>query len=116
MLKKCRQAIDEAAKAAGRPVPTDAQATAIENMLSSQMSRLAREDNARWRTLTRDQQMTEAAKAAIQDIKAQAQRKLDNAERQVVKIAETENRITTLQESFAGTKGHDGTRAEAWKR
>jgi len=116
MLKRCRQAIDEAAKAAGRPIPTEAQAKDIENRISFQSARLARQDTARWRTLTRDQQMTEAAKAAIADIKEQAQRRLDNAERQVLKVAETENRITALQESFAGTKGHDGTRAESFKR
>lgn len=116
MLRKCRQAIDEAAQAAGRPIPTDAQAKAIEDRISSAMVQLAREDNARWRTLTRDQQMTEAADKAMKDIAAEAERKLNNAELQIVKTAEADARIVNLQESFAGTKGHDGTRAEAFKR
>lgn len=116
MLRKCRQAIDEASQAAGRPIPTDAQAKAIEDRISSAMVQLAREDNARWRTLTRDQQMTEAADKAMKDIAAEAERKLNNAELQIVKTAEADARIVNLQESFAGTKGHDGTRAEAFKR
>lgn len=116
MLKKCRQAIDEAAKAAGRAIPTEAQAKAIEDRISSQMRLLAREDSARWKTLTRDQQMTEAADRAMQDIQAEALRKLNNAERQIVKTAETENRVVAVQESYANTPGHSGTRAEAFKR
>jgi hypothetical protein len=42
--------------------------------------------------------------------------KVDNAERQIIKVAETENRIQGLQESFQESKGHDGTRAESFKR
>jgi hypothetical protein len=115
MIPKCRQLIDEAAVAMGRAAPTDAQAKAIEDQISSHMRRLAREQGANWRAMARDQQVSEAAKAAIADIRAQAQRKLDNAERQVIKIAETENRVAALQESLAGTGGHTGTISEAFK-
>lgn len=112
MLPKCRVAIDAAAKAMGRKV-TDAQATAIEDQISYQMRRLSKEPH--WPTLTGGQQMMEAAKAAMADIQAKAQRKLDNAERQVLKTAETENRIKLLQGAFKDTKHHTGTRAEAFK-
>lgn len=116
MLPKCRQAVDEAAKAAGRPVPTERQYQKIENELSAAMRRLAREDGERWKTLSRDQQMTEGASAVIDEIKAAAARKLENAQRQVLKAAETDARVQLLRDSYAGTKGHDGTYAEALKR
>jgi hypothetical protein len=116
MLPKCRQAINDAAAAAGRGTPTDAQAQAIENQIAAKMRILGRgDDAARWRTLSRDQQMTEAAGAVIADIQAAAQRRLDNAERQILREDETENRIAALQESFTGTGGHSGSRAEAFK-
>jgi hypothetical protein len=116
MLKKCRQAIDEAAVLAGRPSRPKRRRGTSRTASRTRCQRLAREDNARWRTLTRDQQMTEAPRPLSKTSRPQALRKLDNAERQVVKVAETENRITGLQESFAGTKGHDGTRAESFKQ
>lgn len=97
MLRKCRQAVDFAAKAAGRAIPTQAQYQAIEDQISRQMRRLAGEEPERWQTLTRDQQMQEAASAAIADIKAAADRKLENAQRQVIKVAETDERLRLLQ-------------------
>lgn len=116
MLPKCRQAVDEAAAAAGRPVPTEKQYQKIENEIGAAMRQLARTDGERWKTLSRDQQLTEGAGKVMQDIKDAAQRKLQNAQLQVVKIAQTEARVKALQDSYAGTKGHDGTRAEALKR
>lgn len=115
MERKCRTAVSEAAKAAGRPEPTEAQFKAIEDQISAQMRRLARTDPD-WRTYTRDQQLTQAASAAMTDIKEAAARKLENAQRQILRVAETEQRVQALQDSFKGTKGHSGTRAEALKR
>lgn len=116
MLPKCRVAVSEAAKAAGRKEPTEAQYKAIEDGISAQMRRLARDDPTRWQTLTRDQQMREGAAAAMDDIKAAADRRLDNSQRQIVKIAETNARVKMLQESFKDSPGHDGTYSEALKR
>lgn len=110
MLPRCRQAVDAAAKAAGRAIPTEAQYAAIENRLAASMRRLARDDTARWQTLSRDQQMKEGGAAAMSDIAAEAARKRDNAQRQIVKVAETEQRIQDLQTNLKGT------RAEALKR
>lgn len=110
MLPKCRQAVDAAAQALGRAKLTDAQAQAIEDAMAAQMRRLARDDPAHWRTLTREQQLTEGATAAAQEIKAAADRKLENAQRQIVKIAETGQRLDLLQDSLKST------RAEALKR
>lgn len=110
MLPKCRTAVDAAAQAAGRKQPTEAQYQAIEDQIASQMRRLARDDTARWQTLTRDQQMQEGAAAAMADIKAAADRKLENAQRQIVKIAETGERLQALKENMKSTQ------AEALKR
>ena len=116
MLAKCRQMVDEAAKKLGRATPTEGQYKAIEDQVSAQMRYLASKDAAAWQQLSRDQQMEAAAKAAMEDIQAAAQRKLDNANRQILRVAETDARIKELQGSFKGTKGHDGTRAESLKR
>ena len=115
MLNKCRQMVDEAAKAAGRPIPTDAQYARIEDALSKQMRQLARRDPAAWRTLSRDQQMQMAGAAAMKDIADAAQRKMDNAQRQIVREAATTTRIDDLQALLKGKKHMDGTRAEALK-
>lgn len=111
MNPKC---IDAVKRASSRPL-TSTQVKSIEDSISSTMRRLARTDPERWRTLTNDQRMAEAADAAMADMQAMALRKLNNAERQIVKTAETQNRIDALQEAFANTPGHDGTRAEAFK-
>ena len=99
-----------AAAAAGRKPPTEAQYQAIEDQIAAQMRRLAREDTARWQTMTRDQQLQEGAAAAMADIKAAADRRFDNAQRQIVKVAETEQRVLALQDNLKGT------RADALKR
>lgn len=116
MIPKCKQAVEAAAKAAGRAIPTAAQYQRIEDMISASMRNLARRDPAAWKGMSRDQQMQAAATAAMQDIADAAQRKLDNAQRQILRVAETETRIKALQDSFKDTKGHDGTRAEALKQ
>lgn len=116
MLPKCRQMVDAAAKAAGRAIPTDAQYARIEGMIAQQMRVIAARDTQAWRSLTRDQQMQAAATSAMEDIAAASARKLENAQRQILKVAETESRIQALQESFKDTKSHDGSRAEALKR
>lgn len=115
MLIRCAQAVQQAAKAAGLGELTPAQLKGVEDRISSAMRQLGRED-PNFVMMTRDQQMQAGAIRAMDEIQAEAQRKLDNAERQIVKIAETDGRIKSLQESYKGTKHHDGTRAEALKR
>ena len=116
MRPKCRDAIADAAVAAGRKPLTDAQFKAIEDGISNQMRRLGREDGPRWRSLTPEQQLREGAAAEMADIRAAATRKFENVQRQAMRVNETNTRVQSLQESYAGTKGHDGTRAEAVKR
>lgn len=116
MHAKCRQAVDAAAKAAGRAIPTQAQYQKIEDALSSAMREMARRDPPSWRAMTRDQQMQSAATMVMDDIAAAAKRKLENAERQIIRTAETDARITAVQDAYKDTKFHDGSRAEALKR
>lgn len=116
MQPKCKAAVNAAAKALGRKPPTEAQLKAIEDGISSAMRRLARSDPAGYGAMTRDQQLQAGATAVMQDIAAEAARKLANKQRQIVIEAQTNNRIDALQQQYAGAKGHDGTRAEAHKR
>lgn len=111
MRPECRKAV---LAAAGKAL-TDKQLQSIDDQMSAAMRRLAN-DGARWSALTGDQRITEAARAVLDDIKAAADRKLDNAQRQILRTAETETRVAALQESFKDTPGHSGTRAEALKR
>lgn len=107
MDKRCIQRVNDAA---GRTLSAG-QIQAIEDRISSTMRELARRDPERWRGLTQDQRISEAAAQAQADIQAEAVRRLENVERQVVKAAETENRITSIQ---SATKA--STRTAALKR
>lgn len=115
MQPKCATAVQAAAKASGRPVLTKAQLQAVEDGLSKKMREMGR-TRQDWQTLTADQRLGEAGKAVMADIQAQAARKLENAQRQIMKQAGTESRVLALQDELKGTQHHDGTRAEAFKR
>ena len=95
MNPKCRAALNQTRQAAGGRPLTDAQAQAIEDRIKATAKRLAYSD-PQWRTYSADQRTLKAAEVAMDDIKAEAQRKVDNAQRQVLKTAETEQRIADL--------------------
>ncbi|MBP7947938.1 MAG: hypothetical protein KA191_18025 [Verrucomicrobia bacterium] len=95
MNPKCRAALNQTRQAAGGRPLTDAQAQAIEDRIKATAKRLAYSDQ-QWRTYSADQRTLKAAEVAMDDIKAEAQRKVDNAQRQVLKTAETEQRIADL--------------------
>jgi len=78
--------------AAGKPV-SQGKLKAIEDALSSKMRELARRDRQRWMGMSRDQQMVEAATAAMQDIQAQAALNEYRGQLQILRTAETEARI-----------------------
>ena len=98
MTPKCKAQVTAAA---GRAL-TDAQFKAIDDRISETMRRLARQDPQGWQAKSMDQRMTEAAALAMQDIQATAARKVENAQRQVLKTMETTTRIETQQ------RLHDG--------
>lgn len=115
MNPKCRAQLNAARTAAGGAPLTDAQAAAIEARLSATMRRLAQQDVTQWRAMPPDQRMLLAAQQAAADIAAEAARKVDNAQRQALKAAETEVRLQA-----AGKKGrtaslvHDFERTNAY--
>jgi hypothetical protein len=90
MTPKCINAVRAAA--GGRQI-SDAKLAAIENAISAKMRGLARADRQRWIGLSRDQRMTEAVTAAMADIQAEAALKEHRASVNVLRIAESENRI-----------------------
>jgi len=57
------------------------------------MRELARRDRTRWQGLTRDQRLAEAAAAAMKDVQAAAARREYNATLQVLRTAETDERV-----------------------
>jgi hypothetical protein len=88
MNPKCRAQLGAAR---GKPL-TDAQAQAIDDRMSATLRQLARTD-PQWAGYTRDQRMMLAAQQAATDIKAEAARKVANAQRQALATVEVENRI-----------------------
>lgn len=93
MQPKCRAMVNAAA---GKPL-TDAQIRNIDERMDATMRRLARQDSAGWMAKSKDTQVMEAAQAAMDDIKAEAQRKVVNAQLQVMKTLETQQRIADLK-------------------
>lgn len=100
MLPRCRLAINAGRSSRGLAPLSDAQVRNIDERMGATMRRLAVRDPQAWRALTPDMRLITAAQEAMQDIAAEAQRKVDNAARQVLKTAETEQRVTTLMGRF----------------
>jgi hypothetical protein len=93
MQPKC---IAQVNAAAGKPL-TDAQIRAIDERINANSIRLARQDPQGWMAKSADTRMMEAAQQAMADIKAEAQRKVVNAQLQVMKTLETQSRIADLK-------------------
>ncbi len=96
MHPNCKQQINAARAAQGRNSLTPAQEAAIDARMSAKLRQLARTDPA-WQSLSRDQRYVAAAQAAQADIAAEAARKVANAQRQVLRTAEVEQRLQDVQ-------------------
>lgn len=83
--------------AAGR-VLSAAEIKNIDDRLNAAMRRLARDPT--WQAKTRDQQMAEGAMLAMQDMQAEAARKVENAQRQVLATISTAERIDALKKNM----------------
>lgn len=94
MRDDCIQAVQAAAQSFGRTL-TQAQIANIDSRIASTMGQLARTEKD-WQTLSRDQRLQMAAERAMQDMQADAARKLENAHLQVVKTAATDDRIQAI--------------------
>lgn len=103
MHPNCRAAVSQRALEIGREGLTDADLRGIDERMARTMRRLAGTEKD-WRAMSRDQRISLAAEQALADIKAEAARKVENAERQVLATAATEQRIT------------DATTRQGWGR
>jgi len=102
MKPDCVTAVQEAAQKMGRAPLTRAQLSAIDDRLSATMRRLARTD-AEWQAKSLDERVATAAQEAMAEIKAEADRKVANAQRKILKTAATDARITaTMQQMKEG--------------
>lgn len=99
------------AAAGGRKL-SDAKLKAIDDAISGKMRELARVDPDGWRAKSADQRITEAAKAAMDDLDAAAKRKEMLAGMQVLKSAEAARRVDDMR-GAAATKV---TRSQALAR
>lgn len=97
MKPKCRAAVRAAAQAVGREGVTDAEIDQIDARLQRTMRLLARTDE-QWQTYSWDMRTSLAAERAIADIRAEAARKVANAQRQIVKTAALEERLRSITE------------------
>jgi hypothetical protein len=104
MKPQCIDMVQAAARAAGREKPlTDGQLADIDSRLARTMRQLARTE-ADWQSLSADQRLGMAAERALEDIAAEAKRKVVNAQLQIVKTAATEQRIGDLLRLHEGDK------------
>ncbi|MBG7619352.1 hypothetical protein I5R65_07740 [Herbaspirillum sp. AP02] len=97
MHPKCRQAVQQAA---GRTL-TDSEIQKIDDAMSSNMRRLARQDPSGWAAKSNDQRVLEAATAGMQDIMGAAALKVQRAQLQVLRTAGMETRIGDLMANYA---------------
>jgi hypothetical protein len=97
MHPKCRQAVQQAA---GRAL-TDSEIQKIDDAMSANMRRLARQDPSGWAAKSTDQRVLEAAAAGMQDIKAAAALKVQRAQLQILRTASMETRVGDLMASYA---------------
>src|SRR5215203_2165372 len=93
MKPQCIQAVQAVAKNLGRNPLTAAQIAAVDARISATMRRLAATEEG-WQALSPDARVQMAAERAMEDIQAEAARKVANAELQIVKTAALEERIT----------------------
>lgn len=93
------QCIAKVSAAAGRPL-TQAEINGIDSMMDMAMRRLARQDPVGWMAKPMDQRVLEAATLAMKDMQAQAKRKADNAQRQIVKTVEVQDQIDRFQQLY----------------
>lgn len=93
--------IKQVQAAAGGRKLSESKIQAIDDAISGKMRELARRDPQGWQAKTKDQRITEAAQAAMDDITAAAQRKEMLAGMQAVKVAETQSRIAEMKKASA---------------
>ena len=102
MKPRCIQTVQAAAQAAGRRALTAGELQGLEDRLRATMRRLAGTEKD-WQAKTADERMLMAAQVAMEDIRVEADRKVRNAQLQVLKTAATEERIESLLGLYSET-------------
>ncbi|WP_443115488.1 hypothetical protein [Herbaspirillum seropedicae] len=97
MHPRCKQAVQQAA---GRAL-TDSEIQKIDDAMSANMRRLARQDPNGWAAKSADQRVLEAAAAGMQDIQAAAALKVQRAQLQILRTAAMETRVGDLMANYA---------------
>jgi hypothetical protein len=95
--------IAQVSKAAGRAL-TASEIKKIDDQMDSAMRQLARQDPKGWQAKSMDTQVTEAAQLAMGNLKEAALRKAENAQRQVLKTVETQQRIEDLKTNMKASQ------------
>ena len=90
--------IKQVIAAAGRQI-TPAKIKAIDDAISGKMRDLARQDPQGWQAKSKDQRITEAAQSAMIDIQSAAKRQQELGAMQIIKTAETAQRISEAQKA-----------------
>jgi hypothetical protein len=103
MKPQCIEAVQAAAQKLGRAVLSKAELGAIDDRIAGKMRELARTEEG-WSGMSLDQRVNLAAERAMADIAAEAARKVENAQRQILKTAATEGRVKEALELFEGDK------------
>ncbi len=95
--------IAQVTKAAGRAL-TASEIKKIDDQMDSAMRQLARQDPKGWQAKSMDTRVTEAAQLAMGNLKEAALRKAENAQRQVLKTVETQQRIQDLKTNMKASQ------------
>ncbi|MGL4573443.1 MAG: hypothetical protein ACRCV9_01490, partial [Burkholderiaceae bacterium] len=112
MLPKCASAVQAAAAKAGKPNVSASKLAEIEAAMKDKMRAMATGANRdQWLSMTQNERTHAAMTDVMADIEAAAQRKVDNARRQIVAQAQTRNRVALVK---GATK--DGTTLDAYMR
>jgi hypothetical protein len=100
MTPNCKKAVEQAA---GRKL-TEAEIRKIDDRLSATMRQMAKRDPAAWQAMPRDARVLAASQEAMAAIQAEADLKVTRANLQIVKTAEVENRIGSIQGQFSDNR------------
>jgi hypothetical protein len=108
MLDKCKTIVRAKAQEIGLEGLTDGDLRAIDDRMNSTMKRLARQAPQEWMAKPMSERVSLAAEQIIADIQAEAARKVENAQRQILASAQTNARVEQLQGAHTGASRADG--------
>lgn len=105
MHPDCVASVQAAAEKLGRAPLTRAQLDAIESRILATQRQMARTDPD-WQSRPADERVLVAAEQAMVNIKAEADRKVANAQRQILKTAATDSRVVGIMGKEKSSRSH----------